>query len=387
MREQPGASGTPHQLFGAWLLNLARDPLLLVLAFVLVVLTAVAPHLAGNYVGLIDWDTLGAMAGLLALSKGLELSGALQSLGDGLLGLLHTERTMALGLVTASALLSMLLTNDVALFVLVPLTLGLCRRTALPATRLIIFEALAVNAGSMLTPIGNPQNLFLWQRSGVSSVEFIGHMLPLVTVLMLALLALTAAVFSSRKPLARIDHTHVPMQRGLFAVSLLLYLPFLLAAEMQLSPWAAAIVLVLYLCIQPRVLARLDWSLLLVFALMFIDLRLIADLPAVRQAVAALDLSQPLTLLLTSVLASQIISNVPAAIALAEYTGDWRVLAYGVNIGGFGFMVGSLANLIALRMTGDRRAWWQFHVYALPFLLFALAAGKLLLPIAPELSP
>ena len=88
-----------------------------------------------------------------------------------------------------------------------------------------------------------------------------------------------------------------------------------------------------------------------------------------------LDLTQPQHLFLTGIGASQIFSNVPAAIALAEYSRDWRVIAYGMNIGGFGFMVGSLANLIALRMAGDRKAWLSFHVYSLPFLLVSGIAG------------
>jgi di/tricarboxylate transporter len=74
-----------------------------------------------------------------------------------------------------------------------------------------------------------------------------------------------------------------------------------------------------------------------------------------------------------------LVSNVPAAIALAEYSRDWRVMAYAVSVGGFGFMVGSLANLIALRMSGDRKAWLSFHAWAVPFLGVAAAIGYLLL--------
>ena len=122
-------------------------------------------------------------------------------------------------------------------------------------------------------------------------------------------------------------------------------------------------------------LARLDWGLLLVFVLMFIDLRLLAGLGGVRRLMAGLDLAQPLHLYFTGIAASQIISNVPAAIALAEYSKDWRLLAYGVNVGGFGLVLGSLANLIALRMAQDRRAWLSFHLYSLPFLLVAAAVG------------
>ena len=319
------------------------------------------------------------MTGLLALTKGLELSGALHLLGHWLIGFMATERASALCLVVAAALLSTLLTNDVALFVVVPLTLGVCRITQLPATRLIVFEALAVNAGSALTPIGNPQNLFLWQLSKVSFGGFVAHMLPLVVGLMLALLVLTACVFRNRPIQVRDDEARVRLERTLFGVSLALYIPFLVACDLHHAGWAVVAVLAVFLMLRPGVLVRLDWGLLLVFVLMFVDLRLLAGLSVVRDAMQGVGLDQPRHLYLAGIAASQIVSNVPAAIALAEYSTDWRVLAYGVNVGGFGFMVGSLANLIALRMSGDRRAWLSFHGYAIPALGVAAALGYALL--------
>lgn len=238
-----------------------------------------------------------------------------------------------------------LLTNDVALFVVVPLTLGLCRITPLLAIRLIVFEALAVNTGSALTPIGNPQNLFLWQLSGASFAEFTWHMAPLVAVLLALLLALA------------------------------LYGPFLWVTDCGHAAWGCAAVVVVMLVLRPRVLARVDWGLLLVFVLMFIDLRLITGLDANRNAMGSLDLADPRQLYAVGIAASQLVSTGPATIALAEYSRDWRVMAYAVNVGGFGVAVGSLANLIALRMTPDPRAWLSFHQYAVPCLLVAAAVG------------
>ncbi len=364
-------------------LTLANDPLLLILLAVLGGLIALAPTPSGGfpagYLRLVDWPTVAALTGLLALTVGLEASGGLHRLGVWLLPFMRTERRAALCLVGASAALSTVLTNDVALFVVVPLTLGVCRITGLPATRLIIFEALAVNAGSALTPIGNPQNIFLWQLSGSSFAGFVLHMLPLVAVLMGLLLALTWVVFRGRVPLLHSDEAPPALDRPMLVTSLLLYLPFLIATDLHWANAAAAAVLLVFALLRPRLLLRLDWGLLLVFVLMFIDLRLLAGLEAVRHAITALDLSQPLHLYFTGIGASQLISNVPAAIALAEYSKDWRVLAYAVNVGGFGLMLGSLANLIALRMAGDRQAWLGFHVYALPFLAAATAVGWWLL--------
>ena len=339
----------------------------------------IAPNKLTSYPALVDWPTIGALTGLLALTKGLELSGAMQWLGHRLIGAMATERAAALVLVAASALLSTVLTNDVALFIVVPLTLGVCRITDMPATRLIVFEALAVNAGSALTPIGNPQNLFLWQLSTVSFGQFVLHMLPLVLLTMLVLLAVTACAFGKRPIEANGKQAHAPLDRRLLAVSLGLYIPFLVATDLHYEGWAVLAVLLTFVVLRARVLALLDWGLLLVFVLMFIDLRLVAGLGAVRGAMLGLGLDQARHLYLAGIAASQAISNVPAAIALAEYSRDWRVLAYGVNVGGFGLMVGSLANLIALRMSGDRKAWISFHLYALPFLGVAAALGYALL--------
>jgi di/tricarboxylate transporter len=318
-------------------------------------------------------------------AQGLQNSGALRACGRWLIGFVATERHAALSLVLAAALLFTLLTNDVAFFVVVPLTLGICRSTALPATNLIVFEALAVNAGSALTPIGNPQNLFLWQRSAVSFGEFVVQMLPLVALLMAALLLLTAGVFKAR-PIV-LDHgplgeaaAAAPLDRTQLGLALALYLPFLVATDLQHGGWAVAAVLLVFALFRPATLAQVDWGLLLlVFVLMFIDLRLLAQWGWVQQGMAGLGLEQARPLFAASVALSQLISNVPAAIALAEYSHDWRVLAYGVNIGGFGFALGSMANLITLRMLDDRRAWWVFHAYSLPALLFSAALGYALL--------
>ena len=354
---------------------LKQDRFFWALALTLVALTALQPQKIASYPSLVDWPTIAALTGLLALTQAVESSGALARLGRWLVARLSTERVAALGLVSAAALLSTLLTNDVALFVVVPLTLGLCRITPLPATRLIVFEALAVNAGSALTPIGNPQNLFLWQLSKVSFAEFTGHMVPLVAVLFALLLAFTAMVFRST-PLNATHREDPPaLDRPLLWVGLVLYGPFLWVTDRGDAAWGCAAVVAVMLLLRPRVLARVDWGLLLVFVLMFIDLRLIAGLDAVRDAMGSLGLADPQKLYAVGIAASQLVSNVPATIALAEYSRDWRVMAYAVNVGGFGVSVGSLANLIALRMAPDARAWLSFHLYAVPCLLVAAAVG------------
>jgi di/tricarboxylate transporter len=157
-----------HAIHPPFWQGLKHDPFFWLLLAVCGVFSVMAPQRIAQYPQLVDWHTIAALAGLLILTKAVESSGMLQLLGQRLIDAVESERVLALALVGASAALSTLLTNDVALFVIVPLTVGLRHVARLPVTRLIVFEALAVNAGSALTPIGNPQNLFLWHQSGLS---------------------------------------------------------------------------------------------------------------------------------------------------------------------------------------------------------------------------
>ncbi|WHZ12846.1 MAG: Inner membrane protein YbiR, putative anion permease [Burkholderiaceae bacterium] len=359
--------------------GLTHDPVLLALLALLALQTVLAPARIAHYPALVDWPTIAALAGLLLLTKGLEQSGALDRLGRWMIARMPTRRAAALALVLAAATLAMVLTNDVALFVVVPLTLGMCRIARIAPGRLIVFEALAVNAGSALTPIGNPQNLFLWQRSGVSFGAFVLQMAPLVAVLMALLLALTAVSFPARAMRVRLDGDAPATDRRLLALSLVLYLPFLVLADLHHAPAALGVLVLVFVLLRARLLLQIDWGLLLVFVLMFVDLRLLAQQEVVRSAMNRLDLAQPAHLLFAGALLSQFISNVPASIALADYSRDWRTIAWGVDIGGFGLIIGSLANLIALRLAREPGAWRRFHLYSVPFLVAALVVGWILL--------
>jgi Na+/H+ antiporter NhaD/arsenite permease-like protein len=322
---------------------------------------------------LIDWRTIAALAGLLTLTKGIELSGYLSSFGQALIARMRTQRALALMLVGAAALLAMVLTNDIALFVIVPLTLGLAELATVPVARLIIFEALAVNAGSVLTPIGNPQNLFLWQLNNVAFIAFMGRMAPLCLLLIASLLLLTAVSFQARPIRLHTEPANKPLDAKLLTVSIGLYIPFIVLADVGPVEIGALVLLAIYAIAFRDVLKRVDWALIVVFMLMFIDLRLIADLPWVRALLRSLAWTHAPTVFLTAALASQAISNVPSAILLAQYAHHWPALAWGVSVGGFGLAIGSLANIIALRLAGRHGRWLGFHLVSIPFFM-AMAA-------------
>jgi len=361
------------------MLKLLRDEfLLLTLLALLPILLWLSPASWAELPELVNWQTIGALAGLMILSRGLEESNGLALAGQQLLRAARSERMLAAALVLFAAAISTVLTNDVALFIVVPLTLSLGPLIDLPLGRLVIFEALAVNAGSALSPIGNPQNLFLWQSSGVGFLTFTLAMLPLALGLVLLLLAAVPLGFSARSLTLKSPAIRLRPDKKLLGLSLLLYPPMLLLTELGRAPLAALIIGVLFLLLARRVLLGVDWLLLLVFVLMFIDLGLLAALPVFADTSTRLE-SLPGGIFSAGVLLSQLISNVPAAIFLQTFTPDWRLLAWGVSVGGFGLAIGSLANLIALRLARQPRLWLEFHLWSLPALLLGTALALILL--------
>lgn len=318
---------------------------------------------------LVDWRTVGALAGLLCIAHGVERSGVLQSVATRLLARVTDLRRLALLLAAAAAVLSALLTNDVSLFLLVPLTRALAAQAHLPLARLVVLEALAVNAGSALTPIGNPQNLHLWHRSGESFVGFMAMMAPTVAV-MGVLLVVAIHLLVPRTPLElRPVAAPALVQPRLLALSGALLVGFVVALDRGWLWAGLGVVLAAFVLLHPRVLRGVDWTLLAIIALMFIDLRQVAALPAVTALLERWPIGDGWRACLAAIAASQFISNVPAAILLDPHVHDLRALAVGVNVGGFGFVLGSLANLIALRLARVPGGVREFHRIGVPFLL------------------
>lgn len=216
----------------------------------------------------------------MLLTKGVELSGYFDVLGRKMVRRFATERRLAMFMVLAAALLSTFLTNDVALFIVVPLTITLKRLCEIPVNRLIIFEALAVNAGSLLTPIGNPQNILIWGRSGLSFAGFIAQMAPLAGAMMLTPCSCAGVV--SERHCNTIRGCNPEWKPRLVWSCLGLYIVFLTALELKQELWGLVIVAAGFALLARRVVLSVDWTLLLVFMAMFIDVHLLTQLPALQ---------------------------------------------------------------------------------------------------------
>jgi Na+/H+ antiporter NhaD/arsenite permease-like protein len=344
---------------------------LLALFVVLAVALALAdPRPAGDYRRWLQLPTLAGLTGLLLAIQGIRDSGLVQHAAGTLLARMHSLRATGLLLVASTAVLSMVLTNDVSLFLVVPLTLAIGSLCNLPVARMVVLEALAVNAGSTLSPIGNPQNLLLWQHAQVPFVQFAAAMLPAAAV-MFALVALLTWFWLPQERIRlspeRIDGHAV--DRRLAVGSMLALLAMVVAMEYGHAVAGALGLLALFALLARAALWRMDWLLLATFAAIFLGLGHVAQLPLVSHALDRLDFGQPLTVYLGGIVAAQLISNVPATVLLLDRSPDAIALAVAVNVGGFGVAIGSLANLIALRLARQPRALRLLHLVSIPFLL------------------
>lgn len=320
----------------------------------------------------IDWPTIAILSALLVLTRGFMISGVLRVWGQSMLQRMSHVRRLALFLVLASIVLSMLMTNDVALFVVVPFTLGLVRLARLPTAELVVFEALAVNAGSLMSPIGNPQNILLWQQSGLTFLEFFLQMAPLGLITCALLFLLVCWRLRPDPIVFESTQTAVASYPRLAWLCGLLLLIFVVAVEYGLTLPGLLLVLAWIGLRDWQLVVRAGWSLIAVFLLMFVNVYLVSQLPWMNALLAWLSERSDIMHLLTGALLSQLISNVPATMLMLESVPASTALAYGVNVGGFGLAVGSLANLIALRLSGEPGVWRLFHCYAVPFLLVSL---------------
>ena len=292
------------------------------------------------------------LLGVLSVSvKGLEVSGLTRNLA------LRMEqgRGAPLKLTLFTFFLAMLVTNDVALLAVVPVTLLMGTRLK---GLLVILEALAANAGSALTPFGNPQNLYIYWHFDIQPLMFMREMSPLVLFYLILLAGGASLVRIEPRPACPAAAVAVGRGAGMH----LALLALVIAVVLNLLPlWVTPLVPLWALAFDRRSLA-IDFELLAIFACFF------ALSDNLREMLGAHFL-HPDHLFLMAAGLSQIVSNVPAALLLAPHTEDWRALAWGVSVGGFGSLIGSLANLIAWRLYVRGRTGDEVVRFSLVFML------------------
>lgn len=330
-------------------------------AFVALVSMLLVPP-DGAYLGYFDWKTIGCLFCVLAVASALRNAGVFDWAARAAIARFGSPRKMAMTLVLVTAAFSMAFTNDVALVIMLPLSVAALVESGQPRLVPAVFalQVLAANLCGMVTPFGNPQNIYLYSYFHVELGEF------LMTMAMPFFLSVAGIIFATwfmtRRSVEPVDDGEhdVPsedvlapaasaamLDRRRFVVYVPLFVIALLAVFRVIPFGIAVIIVVVALLVLDRdALLKVDYPLLVTFLCFFIFAGNMARIPVLEEAL------QPLMGqwgLLTSALTSQVISNVPAAVLLSHFTDAWQPLLIGVNIGGAGTFVGSLASLIAIR--------------------------------------
>ena len=318
-------------------------------AAVAALLTCVLVPPDAGYAGYVDWGTLAKLASMLLAVGGLNASGIIQVLAARVVAACSSVHLLVFALVGMTALASMFVTNDMALLALLPLAaacLATCGRLDLVAP-VFVLQGLAANLCGMLLPFGNPQNIYLAGFFGIGFVDFVRAMLPPFA---LATVLVGLACPFVGKGAVRVE-VPVPVANGRQAALSACALACCVAAVVGVLPsWACFVcVAALTLAGDARLPLRIDWGLIVTFAAFFVFSGNLARVPEVRDAFTAwLEAGA----FVPAALLSQLISNVPAAIVLSGFTGDWAGLLAGVNVGGAGTPIASLATLIVIAQYG-----------------------------------
>ena len=329
------------------LVSFKKEPVL-VIAALAALLSMVAVPPSAEYLSYVDVRVLCLLFCLMAVVAGLQSCNLFDVMAQRLLANSHHLRAVVVILILLPFFTSMVVTNDVALITFVPfsiLVLQTIGRTDL-LIQVIVLQTVAANLGSMDTPVSNPQNLFLYAHYDLTASSFFQVMLPLS---LLSLLGLLAAAFSVPKDPIHVSFegdTTIPSRRKLL-IYLGLFLLCLLSVFHVLSyGMLTLIVLSVFLLVDKSMLGKVNYSLLLTFVCFFIFAGNIGAIEQVRELLTALIERNSL---LSSLLASQLISNVPASVLLADFTQDWQGMLAGTNLGGLGTLIASLASLISFQ--------------------------------------
>lgn len=351
------------------LINWIKGEIVLVTALLLALVSSFFVRPGKQYISYIDFRVLVLLLCLMLVVAGLKELGIFQIMGEKMCLHASNTRSLALTFIMLCFVSSMLITNDVALITFVPFSMyvfSLIDANDL-LVRLIVLETIAANLGSMLTPIGNPQNLLLFSKGNMSVGAFLMHMLPLTLLSLIIIILLTISMQNRSLNNFCVESNTTVSNKKMLVAYFVLFLICLGNVFHLYSHWiVAAIVIVSIFFIDKTLFTKADYSLLFTFIGFFIFIGNMKQIDVIQDWLSHIIMGNEL---LIGVLASQIISNVPAAMLLSGFTTDYKSLLYGVNLGGLGTLIASMASLISYRFfvkanpDDKKKYFFTFTVY------------------------
>ncbi len=368
-----------------------KNETVLCVSFLLAVLSAFVIKPDMLYLTYPDYRTIALLFCLMIIVAGFQSLGIFGMLGRFLITRAGSIRGLSIVMILLCFFSSMVITNDVTLITFVPFTILVLRMSGRVERilKLVVLETIAANLGSMATPIGNPQNLYLYSISDLTAGEFMQAVLPYAG---LSLILLVIVVFVGKdEPLLDVSVKDESGKRAEKkagrvlgqAVPLLILLILCLLVVFRILPYQPVLICVILviLVINRKLYLSVDYFLLLTFLCFFVFIGNMKRIPQVSELLVSVVQGREL---LIGILTSQIISNVPAAILLAGFSSDFSALLTGVNLGGLGTLIASLASLISFKFFAkeypDKKGAFlkEFTIWNLLFLLVLAAEAFLI---------
>lgn len=363
----------------------ARKNAVMLIAFAAALITSLFVPVDKEYIGYFDFKTLSCLFCVLAVVCALKDINFFFVIARKIVHFFKTARMSILALVYITFIGSMLIANDMALLTFLPLGFLVLSSTGKQKYMAFTFimQNIAANLGGMLTPFGNPQNLYLYTKFNIPNGEFMGIMAP-PFILSVVLITLCCIIFVKNEPLM-ISDEKIELNGKRTALYLALFALAIAIVFRGIPYWIGLIIIPAVLFFADRhALESVDYPLLFTFVFFFIFAGNMARMDAVRDFFSTL-LSK--NTLLFSALSCQCISNVPSAILLSQFTGNYAELLIGVNVGGVGTLIASLASLITFREyvkhdpKSTRRYIAEFSAFNFGFLIILIAFEQFVMKV------
>ncbi len=334
-----------------------KNETVLTVAAVLAVISAffVKPDL--KYIEYIDFRTLSLLFCLMTVMAGLHKTGVFDLMAKKMLKRVRGIRGLIFILIMLCFFSSMFITNDVALITFVPFTFTvftmLDDEYSYLTVTVVSMQTIAANLGSMLTPIGNPQNLYLQSISGLGIDDFLGLMLPYVAAAFIMLGLWTLCHKNQGSIKIKLDSAKELGEKKKIAIFVIAFLICLFTVGRFVDYRVTLLAVIILVCLADRgIILKIDYALLATFVAFFIFIGNMGRISLFSNFLESVISGREC---ITAILSSQIISNVPAALLLSGFTDNFKPLIIGVNLGGLGTLIASMASLISFKFIGHKR--------------------------------
>ncbi len=333
--------------------NFIKKETVFCVSFILALISSFVVLPDKEYLNYPDYRTIALLFCLMIIVAGFRSLGVFDRLAATLLKRAESTKNLSLMLIMICFFFSMIITNDVALITFVPFTIRVFQLSGntRPVLKLVVLETIAANLGSMATPIGNPQNLYLYSISGISAGKFALSVLPYAGISLIMLIA--AVLFSKNEKICgfTVSDNIKSISGKRMAISSLPYIALLilcLLVVFRVIGYLPVLIIIAgaVLFLNRSLFRKADYCLLLTFLFFFIFIGNIKRVPQISEFLNSAVQGREL---IFGIFASQIISNVPAAILLSGFSADYSALMTGVNVGGLGTLIASLASLISYK--------------------------------------